>query len=78
MKPKKPYKYCFCAAGTFVLCGCIHLLFDWFRYNNTLNSAPFSVWILMNAIYFGGAAALCLVAGWLLRRKSKDGKDDSQ
>ena len=78
MKKRKLYQYWFAGAGIFALCGCIHLLFDWIRYNNTLNSAPFSVWILMNLLGFGSAAAVCLIVGWILWKKSKNRKDDTQ
>lgn len=77
MKKKEPYQYWFTAAGIFVVCGGIHLLFDWIQYSNTFNSAPFSVWILANAIGFGGAAAVCAVVGWILRKKRKNRGDDT-
>jgi len=72
---KKPYQYWFYTAGSLLLCGCIHLFFDWIQYSNTLNSAPFSIWILVNAVGFGGASALCLIVGWILRSKSENRKD---
>lgn len=78
MKKLKNDQKWFWAAGAFLICGCIHLVFDWVKYNNTLNSAPFYLWILMNAVYFGGAALICLTVGWILRKKRKNRKDDTR
>ena len=77
MKKWKTYQKWFYAAITFSICGCIHLFFDWIKYNNTLNSAPFSLWIFMNLASFGGAAMICLIVGWILRRNHKHRKDDT-
>ena len=76
MKKKKTFQLWYNAAGIFLICGCIHLFFDWLKYNDTLNSAPFSLWILVNAIGFGGAAALCLIIGRILQKKDTKRKDD--
>ena len=78
MKKRKPYRYFFLTAAILLLCGCVRLPFDWLRYSSTLNSAPFSVWILVNAVTYGGAALLCTVIGWVLWRKEKIRKDDPQ
>ena len=77
MKRMKPYQYWFSAAGVFVLWGGVDLLFDWLHYSTTLNSAPFSLWILVNLLGFGVAAAICALTGWLLRRKDKKRKDEN-
>lgn len=77
VKKRDPYQYWLYAAGIFIICGCIHLFFDWIEYSNTLNSAPFSVWILLNAVGFGGAAAICLIVSMILRKKSNNRKDDT-
>ena len=78
MKKMKNYQKWFWIAAAFLICGSIHLLFDWIKYNNTLNSAPFSLWIVVNAVFFGSAALICLIVGWILQKKSKNRKDDTQ
>ena len=47
----------------------IHTLVDYCRYNNTLNSAPFSLWILVNAIYWLIPASLAFLAGFIANKK---------
>ena len=69
MKKKKPYQRWFYAAGILAVCGFIHLFFDWVTYQNILTAVPFSVTILLNIAGFGGGAVICLLAGWILRRK---------
>ena len=69
---------CWAGASVALLAaGCIHLLFDWLSYSSTLNSAPFSLWILLNAVGFGVPAALCALIAWILWRKSEIRKDDT-
>jgi uncharacterized membrane protein YphA (DoxX/SURF4 family) len=75
MRKRKMYHYFFIMAGTMLLCGCIRLLVDWLQYSSTLNSAPFSVWILVIGTTYGGAALLCVVIGLLLRRTERMRKD---
>ena len=74
---KCAYKNRFYAAGVLAVCGGIHLFFDWMRYSSTLNSAPFSLWILVNLIGFGLPGAACVLIGWILRKRSGKGKDDT-
>ena len=78
MKKWKKYQKWYCAAGAFLICGCIHLLFAWIRYNKTLTAVPFSLTVLLHAVGYGGAAVICLTVGWILRKKSKKRKDDTQ
>ena len=41
----------------------IKTIFDYGKYSSTLNSAPFSLWILVNALYFLLPALIIFVAG---------------
>ena len=66
---KKLYWYFYALAANMLACGGIHLLMDWVQYSNTLNSAPFSLWIWMNLLGFGGGAAVFLVIGWILQKR---------
>lgn len=78
MKKMKKYQEWFCIAGGFVICGCIHLFFSWIQYNNILTAVPFSLTVLLHVLGYGGAALICLSVGWILRKKSKNRKDDTQ
>ena len=49
----------------------VHTIVDYSRYNTTLNSAPFYVWIFVNAVYFVLPAILLLLIGFVIRKKSK-------
>lgn len=71
--------------GTAVCYGVSVLLFlgfvvktivDYSRYNSTLNSAPFSVWVLVNALYFVIPAAIALVVGLIIRKKQKTSQEN--
>ena len=73
MKTRKAYEKWLLAAGTFVICGCVHLFFDWLQYSSTLNSAPFSLWVAVNGIGFGIPAAICLLIGLILWKRAKKG-----
>lgn len=42
---------------------------DYSRYSSVQNSAPFSAWMLMNALYFAAPALLLFLAGMLLQKK---------
>ena len=77
MKKRSLYWYFFVSAVAFAVSGCVRLLIDWLQYSSTLNSAPFSVWVLVIASTYGGAAVLCAVIGWFLWRKEKQRKDDT-
>ena len=44
---------------------------DYIRYSNTLNSAPFYVWVLVNALYFIIPAIVVLVNGFVAKKKQK-------
>ena len=68
----------FWTAGSFLICGCIHLFFDWIKYNNMLTAVPFSFRVWLHVLCFGGAALICLAVGWGLRKKRKNGKDDTR
>ena len=55
--------------------GCIHLYLDWLQYDATLNSAPFSLWILTNGICFGILSLICLIVGLALKGREIERKD---
>lgn len=47
---------------------CIHLLIDYHTYNTTLNSAPFWVFILVDALVWLIPALLSFLAGLIVSR----------
>ncbi len=69
------YKLWFWVSGILLVGGCIHLYMDWLQYDSMLNSAPFSLWVAVNAIVFGIPALICLIVG-LAVRHCKNRKDD--
>jgi len=63
-----------CKIVPIVLLGCfvISVITGYARYSSTLNSAPFSVWVLVDAIYFIVPALLLFVVGMILRKRWKE------
>ena len=49
----------------------INTILDYSRYNSTLNSAPFYIWIIVNMIYFLVPAITAFTIGVVLRKKQK-------
>ena len=60
------------ASGILQLSCCICILLEWFRYSDTLNSAPFSLTVWVNVVGFGIPAAVCFLIGLYLEKKRKD------
>mgnify|MGYP003305097019 CR=1 FL=1 len=66
------HKLLYGASGLMVLGFCIHLVIDWHKYNTTLNSAPFWVWICADALLWLIPAALAALAGLIAYKKFKE------
>ena len=77
MKKVSTYKLLYGAAVLMVLGFCIHLAVDYCQYCSTLNSAPFSVWILVDSILWLIPAALAFTAGYIAKKR-KLSKEKSQ
>lgn len=69
----KRWNLWYLASGIVQVVCVVHILLEWQRYSETLNSAPFSVTILVNAVYFGIPAAIFFLIGLYLEKR----KDDS-
>ena len=69
MKKISGEKMCYGLSGLLLLGFAVNTAIDYSRYNSTLNSAPFSVWVLVNAICFVVPAAIVLAVGLVLRKK---------
>ena len=65
----KGHKLLYGASVLMVLGFCIHLMVDYHKYNTTLNSAPFWVWIAVDALLWLLPAAIAFVAGFVAKRK---------
>ncbi len=46
-------------------------MIDYSRYNCTLNSAPFYIWIVVNAIYFLLPAVIAFIIAVALKKKQQ-------
>ena len=69
MKKMQTYKLLYGAAMLMILGFCIHLAVDYYQYSTTLNSAPFSIWVLVNALIWLVPAALAFIAGYLAKKR---------
>lgn len=49
----------------------VHTIVDYIRYDQTLNSAPFYIWVVVNAVYFIIPAILVFTVDMVLRAKNK-------
>ena len=69
MKKVKANHLLYGAGGLMVLGFIIHTLVDYIRYDDMLNSAPFWVFICVNAICWLIPAALAVLAGFVAHKK---------
>ncbi len=60
-----------CKIVPIVLLGCfvVSVITGYARYSSTLNSAPFSVWVLVDALYFEAPSLILFVVGIVLEKK---------
>ena len=65
---KKP-KFWFILSAACAAVFVIKIPFDYHVYSTTLNSAPFWVWLMVNAIYYLVPALIALMIGWILKKK---------
>jgi len=63
-----------CKIVPIVLLGCfvVSVITGYIRYSSTLNSAPFSVWVLVDAIYFILPGIVLWITGIVLEKKWKE------
>lgn len=43
---------------------------DYTNYNSIINSAPFSVWVMVNTIYFIVPSVILLIMGYFINKKN--------
>ena len=65
----KGHKLLYGASILMVLGFFVHVAIDYHQYNNTLNSAPFWVWILTDATLWLIPAAIAAVAGYVAKKR---------
>ena len=65
----KGHKLLYGASAHMVLGFCIDTAIGWYQYSTTLNSAPFWVWIVADAMLWLIPAAIAFVAGFVAKRK---------
>lgn len=66
------YHLLYGASGLMVLGFCVHVAVDYHQYSTTLNSAPFWLWVLADALIWLIPAALAFAAGLITNKKMKN------
>ena len=74
MKRKMIAKILYILVAVLLLVGCISLAIDYSRYDATLNSAPFSLWVWVTGIECGLPAVILCVVAYFLGRPRKEEK----
>ncbi|MBO5953378.1 MAG: hypothetical protein J6Q53_04560 [Oscillospiraceae bacterium] len=69
MKKVQAHKLLYGASLLMVLGFCVHLAVDYYQYSTTLNSAPFSVWILVDSLIWLLPAVLAFAAGLVAKKR---------
>ena len=64
-------KWCNVISLVLIVCFIIKTIFDYGKYSSTLTSAPFDIWILVNALYFVLPALIIFILGIIKKRKNK-------
>ena len=71
MNQAKIIKICNIVAFILTLSFLLKLVRDWFVYSTTLNSAPFYLWVMVDAAYYLLPAACIFLAGRFVQVKKK-------
>lgn len=67
----KPYIPCFGAGVLCIIAFAVKLSYDHASYSQTLNSAPFYLWVLVDILYFLVPAVLLFGIGLVLRSSAR-------
>ena len=73
MKKLNGAKICYGLSVLLFIGFIINTIIDYTRYNSTLNSAPFYLQIVVNAICFIVPAIILFVVGFVVKKKTKTG-----
>ena len=71
MKKIQAHKLLYGAAVLMVVGFCVHVAIDYHQYSSTLNSAPFWIWIAVDALIWLLPAILAFLAGFISGKKLK-------
>lgn len=71
MKKLNASKMCYLLSCILFLIFIVKSVVDYTQYSTTLNSAPFYVWIVMNALYFVIPAVVVLIIGTVIQKQTK-------
>ena len=63
------HKLLYGASALMVMGFCIHLLIDYHKYKVSFTSAPFWVWMVMDAMLWLIPAAIAAIAGFVAKKK---------
>ena len=69
MKKAAITKLCYIVSIVLVIFFFIKSVVDYSAYTTTLNSAPFYVWIAVNALYFLVPAVIVFSVGFIIKKK---------
>lgn len=69
MNKPPAHKLLYGASVLMVLGFCIHVGVDYYQYTRTLNSAPFWLWICVNALIWLIPAILAFLAGFIAKKR---------
>lgn len=71
MKKLNISKLCYVISILMLIGFVINTILDYSRYNSTLNSAPFYLWILVNILCFIVPAIIFFIIGIVIKKKQK-------
>ena len=71
MKKINGVRVCYTLSVMLFLGFIINTIVDYSRYNSTLNSAPFYLWVLVNMLFFIVPAIIVFIVGLVIKKKQK-------
>ena len=71
MKKINGVSVCYTLSVLLFLSFIINTIVDYHRYNSTLNSAPFYLWVIVNILCFIVPAIIVLIIGLVIKKKKK-------
>lgn len=72
MKKINITKMCNVISIILLVCFIVKTIIDYTQYSSTLNSAPFYVWVIANALYFVLPAIIVFIVGLIIKIKNKN------
>lgn len=72
MKKINITKMCNVISIILLVCFIVKTIIDYTQYSSTLNSAPFYVWIIANALYFVLPAIIVFIVSIIIKIKNKN------